>query len=111
MGSQEQVALWRGALLLQLVENKQRDFEEDAGPDLALADRQRRCHLNALLGCNSDEEAPSEPREKTDECIHGLANRSPAKNHCRESRFTQCRNIEESRKTVETAGRGREGRL
>ena len=40
-----------------------------------------------------DEEAPSEPREKTDECIHGLANRSPAKNHCWESRFTQCRNI------------------
>ena len=31
------------------------DFEEDAEPDLALADRQRRCHLNALLGCNSGE--------------------------------------------------------
>ena len=30
-------------------------FEEDAEPDLALADRQRRCHLNALLGRHSGE--------------------------------------------------------
>ena len=30
-------------------------LEEDAEPDLALADRQRRCHLNALLGRNSGE--------------------------------------------------------
>ena len=30
-------------------------FEEDAEPDLALADRQRRCHLNALLGRHSSE--------------------------------------------------------
>ena len=31
------------------------DSEEDAEPDLALADRQRRCHLNALLGRHSGE--------------------------------------------------------
>ena len=30
-------------------------LEDDAESDLALADRQRRCHLNALLGRNSGE--------------------------------------------------------
>ena len=31
------------------------DFEDDAEPDLTLTDRQRCCHLNALLGRHSGE--------------------------------------------------------